>query len=362
MYKNRNFTPIEITGILINGESSVKSISIPSTATNISAGIIRHSLLEKLTVNAPITKNSPYLFASSVDELIIPSTVNNFNADLVTNSIGKINIEDSKTALTTTQFKGMIKEVYLGRNVSGNTFSGIISLEKVSISDNVSSIESSTFSDCTGLNSVIIPNSVTSISSDAFKNCKGINELKFDDGESVLSLSTDAFNGAASKEAYFGRQMDFSKAPYTALETVEFGKYVKSITSGAFKNAIYLRSVTSRNTVPPTTDDTFSNDTYLDGILYVPSSSIADYTAASGWKNFWEIKALDSSVSTIDNDNEITFSVENGTICVNGDADVRIVSMKGTTVYSGRGETRINVAPGIYVVIINNIATKVVVK
>jgi hypothetical protein len=54
--------------------------------------------------------------------------------------------------------------------------------------------------------------------------------------------------------------------------------------------------------------------------------------------------------------------VDGGAICVDGDADVRVVSMSGTTVYSGRGETRINVTPGIYVVVINNTATKVAVK
>jgi hypothetical protein len=55
-------------------------------------------------------------------------------------------------------------------------------------------------------------------------------------------------------------------------------------------------------------------------------------------------------------------SVENGVIRVSGDADVRVVSMNGTIVYSGRGETDINVTPGVYIVIINNTPTKVAVK
>jgi hypothetical protein len=55
-------------------------------------------------------------------------------------------------------------------------------------------------------------------------------------------------------------------------------------------------------------------------------------------------------------------SVDGGAICVDGDADVRIVSMNGTTVYSGRGETRINLTPGVYIVIINDTPTKVAVK
>jgi hypothetical protein len=123
--------------------------------------------------------------------------------------------------------------------------------------------------------------------------------------------------------------------------------------------------VTSRNTVPPTTDDTFHNDTYLDGTLYVPATALETYKAAAGWKNFWTVKAIDgisSGVSEIGDNSNAPFSVENGAICVDGDADVRVVSMSGTTVYSGRGETRINLTPGIYIVIINNTPTKVAVK
>jgi hypothetical protein len=57
VYKNRTFTPIEITGVLIKRDSSVKSLSVPSCATSISSGIIFKSSLEKLIVNTPITTN-----------------------------------------------------------------------------------------------------------------------------------------------------------------------------------------------------------------------------------------------------------------------------------------------------------------
>jgi hypothetical protein len=189
--------------------------------------------------------------------------------------------------------------------------------------------------------------------------------LKFEDGERKLTLGDDAFKDVTLKEIYFGRQMNFANAPVSALETVEFGENVTSIEAGAFKEAKSLLSVISRNTVPPTTDDTFSNETYLDGTLFVPATSIETYKAAAGWKNFWTVKAIDgisSGVSEIGDNSNAPFSVENGAICVDGDTDVRVVSMNGTTVYSGRGETRINLTPGVYIVIINNTHTKVAVK
>jgi hypothetical protein len=41
---------------------------------------------------------------------------------------------------------------------------------------------------------------------------------------------------------------------------------------------------------------------------------------------------------------------------------VRIVTMNGTTIYSGHGETRVDVAPGLYIVITDSTATKLAVK
>jgi hypothetical protein len=100
-------------------------------------------------------------------------------------------------------------------------------------------------------------------------------------------------------------------------------------------------------------------------VLYVPDASIEAYQAAAGWKNFWEIKPLSeySGVEGVVVDEDIeTISVDNGAISVSGDSQVRIVALNGTTVYSGRGEARVNVTPGIYVVIVGNTAHKVAVR
>jgi hypothetical protein len=475
-YREREFTPIEISGVLIKGETPITSLSIPSNISTLTSGCVLDASLAKLTVNTAITNN--ITVRASIDELVIAPSATEFSNDLNSNTIAKLTIEDGETSLTTTQFKGVIKELYLGRNVSENTFAGLTSLEKVSISDKATSIEQSTFSGCSSmselniaeseteltigssafsnvkptkvylgrnissaiftgdtnlsdltigdkvtainnsefngctslselrlpnsvtsigssafndcsahtaltipssvtsigssafngcstLTALTIPNSVTTIGNDAFGGCTGIAELKFEDGERKLTLGDDAFKDVTLKEIYFGRQMNFANAPVSALETVEFGENVTSIETGAFKDAQSLISVTSRNTVPPTTENPFNDDTYLDGTLYVLATAIETYKAAAGWKNFWTVKAIDgisSGVSEIGDNSNALFSVENGVIRVSGDADVRVVSMNGTIIYSGRGETGINVTPGVYIVIINNTPTKVAVK
>jgi hypothetical protein len=273
VYRDRTFKTIEIKGVLIRGVSAVKEISIPRSTTTISSGIIINSSIEKFTVNTSVINNPAYL--TSIDELVISSDVNEFSADLSTDSIGKITIEDGETALTTAQFKcDSLKEVYMGRCVSASTFKGLTSLNTVTISDKVTSIDDTVFSGCKG-----------------------------------------------------------------------------------------IRTVISHNTTPPVASDPFSNETYFDGVLYVPKSSIEAYQAASGWKNFWEVKPL-SELNGIDDivvDDEVV-TVEKGVISVSGDKLVRIVAVSGATVYSGRGEIRVNVAPGIYIVVVGSKAGKVVVR
>jgi hypothetical protein len=203
-YKGRKFSPIEIKGILIkeNGPD-VTSITIPTCITSISNGFVAKSSLNKVTVNTPTIKNKIFI-ASTVDELYIPATVNEVSDNLNSNSIGKITIADSQTALTTTQYKcANTKEVYLGRNVSNTTFKGLDSLESVIVSENVSSIGSSTFA-----------------------NCPHLRNLTLKDGKKTLAANFHAFDSIAPIKVYFGRPMEFDVVPCDSMEIVEFGENI----------------------------------------------------------------------------------------------------------------------------------------
>jgi hypothetical protein len=237
----------------------------------------------------------------------------------------------------------------------------------VTIPNSVTSIGDAAFENCTGLTSVTIPNSVTSIGRHAFYNCANIESVIFEDGESELTLGDDVFGYVEPIKIVYGRQMDFTAVMRWRLETVEFGEYVKSIADGAFSSATSLRSVTACSDVPPTIGEgTFASDTYTEGNLYVKNDAINDYKAADGWKNFYNVSAYDftTGINEVgsDNDGGTQVSVANGAICVGGDVQVRIVAMNGTTLYNGRGNISVNVAPGVYVVITGNTATKVAVK
>jgi hypothetical protein len=389
VYLGRN-----ISGAIFTNDTNLSDLTIGDKVTAINdsefSGCTGLSAVT-LPSNIETLGSSAFNGCTGLTSLLIPGSTTSIGASAFSGCTGiaELNIADSENELTIgddafTDVKPT--KAYLGRDISSAIFTNDVNLSDLTIGDkvtaindgefyrcigipelllpnSVTSIGSSAFSYCTTIAELTIPNSVTSIGASAFSGCMGIEKLKFDDGENELTLGASAFNGVSLPEIYFGRQMNFAEAPVSALETVEFGEAVTSIEAGTFKEATSLVSVTSHNAVPPTTEDPFSDSTYLYGTLYVPETSVDAYKEAAGWKNFFEIVGLEvSGIAEVGHDAAAKVSVDGGAICVDGDADVRIVSTNGATVYSGRGETRINVTPGIYVVVINNSATKVAVK
>jgi hypothetical protein len=361
-YSGRQFTPNEIKSCSIYNSDKIKSINIPSWITTLELGAIFKSKVEKISLAYDITEN--FLCGSTINELVISPSVNCISASLKTNDINKITIEDSYNSLTTETLKCKAKEVYLGRNVSSSTFRKLTSLKSVTISNKVTSIGDDAFEGCAGLAEVTIPNSVTKIGYKAFDGCNGLTSLTFEDGAKSLSLYSSSITSTSLKEAYFGRQMDFSWISSPKLETVEFGKNVTSIASGAFKECTSISTVVSHNVTPPTTTDPFASETYFNGALYVPSESISDYQNAKGWENFWTIKSLDefNGVSEVYTDNNTSFSVSDGVLHVIGDEPVRVVGINGAVVYIGKGDNDINLNKGMYIVVIGDKASKIAVR
>jgi hypothetical protein len=251
-------------------------------------------------------------------------------------------------------------------SIGDHAFDDCHSLTTLDIPNSVTSIGEYAFEYCSSLASVTIGKSVTAIGGFAFYNCAKLTSLIFVDGAEELSIGTIAFAFTSLKDVYLGRQMDFSRISCESLETVEFGENVTSIASGVFVRLnSSIRSVISHNVTPPTTEDTFSKETYLNATLYVPKNSINDYQNAAGWKNFQTIKSLDiynAAVGDVYTDDDTAFSISDGALHVVGDTPMRVVAINGAVVYNGRGNQDIKLSKGMYIVVIGNKASKIVVK
>jgi hypothetical protein len=234
------------------------------------------------------------------------------------------------------------------------------SLTSITFPSSVTSVAAQSFRFC-GLTSLTIPKTLINIGNSAFDGCYDLKSLVIEDSESEL-YHYAAFSGDRPKEAYLGRQMDFSTINCDSLETVEFGENVKSIVSGAFKDGSNIRTVKVYNSIPPETDDTFSSKTYIDGVLYVPDGSEDAYAAAPGWKDFWEIKTMQITTAISDVCDGTQYSVSDGALHIVGDAPVRVVAINGAVVYSGKGDNDINLNKGMYIVVIGDKASKIVVR
>lgn len=110
---------------------------------------------------------------------------------------------------------------------------------KVTLPQNITSIESSAFRSCSGLTSITIPNSVTSINNSAFYDCTGLTSIKVESGNQKYDSRNDC-NAIIEKS---------SNTLIVGCKNTIIPNSVTSIGYNAFYNCTSLTSVTIPNSV-----------------------------------------------------------------------------------------------------------------
>ena len=148
------------------------------------------------------------------------------------------------------------------------------------------------FARCYGLLSIILPESVSAIWAYAFGWCRQLTSI-----ELPPHLSSIGF--AAFYEC-------------TALTSIELPETLLRVDQGAFERCDALTSIISHCGIPPsstTNSCSFSESTYQNATLYVPTGCKADYQAAVNWGNFVNIEEFGEPANlpyaVLSNDNTV---------------------------------------------------------
>lgn len=377
------------------GCSALESIVIPESITEI-GDVMFWACTKLASVSLPnsIKRIGENAFGTceSLTSFVLPESVDSLGLSVFYGCYGLTNVDLGNSIKDLGEYTFYectnLETIVIPRSVTHldeALFSHCTGLKSVSIPNTVTVIGPGVFCRCKSLTSVDIPNSVTELGDGAFvysgietisipgsvtfmddgalQECDSLKVVRFEDSDVAVEFGPSPLLGSTPEEFYFGRQVDCSTIDFSKTKIVAFGEKITSIADSAFVSGTAIRTVKSSNPVPPETNDTFSSETYTDGTLYVPETSIDAYATAPGWKEFKNIKALDTTTSaSVINRQDTTFSVSNGTLHISGDAAVRVMAMNGAVVYSGNGTRDINLNKGLYIVTINNIASKVIIR
>ena len=280
-----------------SGCSVLTGIELPDAVKTIGTYVFQNcTKLASISMGSGVTSIGNYAFAgcSSLASITIPNSVT---------TIGTYAFQNCKA----------LASVSIGNGVTsiGNyAFGGCKALSGITIPDAVTSIASYAFENCTSLASVSIGSGVTSIGNYAFNGCTALKDLRFEDGEGILTLgyktsSQGLFYDCPLESLYLGRNLSCSSnssyGPFhsrTALTSLTIGDKVTSIGNYLFYGCSSLASITIPNSVTTIGTYAFQNCKALASVSIGGGvTSIGNY-AFSGCSSLASI-TIPNSVTTI---------------------------------------------------------------
>lgn len=315
------------------GCSLLTSLTLPTSLTTIgSYGLYGCTALKSITLPDALVNIGERAFEScgALTSVVIPSNVTNIGAFAFKScsSLGTVTIPDNVTNIGMAAFQLCTALVTIKlpagiTSLSDGMFWGCVALKSVTLPEGLTSIGGIAFYNCSWMTSIVIPNSVTSIGASAFENC-------------------------------------------SHMTSATIGKSVANIGSKAFYNCTGLKEFHSYPMTPPSVaTDAFTNSTFTDCKLYVPTGTYAAYRAASVWVNFADVvEESGTGISQTGKDGISVLGYEGGmSIDVPRPSMVAVCNSEGQTVYNGVVEmsTQLVLKKGVYMVAIGKAVFKVLV-
>ena len=239
-------------GVFYQTRSTLQSVSLPETLTNIGDYAFYYSNLTSITIPEGVESIGNYSF--------------NYSNDLVS-----ITLPNTLT------------------NIDSYAFAACDGLTNITIPEQVESIGDCVFNYSSNLTSVILPSTLTSISSSAFNYCSGLESITVEAGNSVYHSAGNCIIETDSKTLIAGCNNS----------TIPTDGSVTSISSYAFRGCSGLASITLPSTLTSIGSYAFSDCSGLTNIS-LPSTliSIGSY-AFSGCNKLTGNLVIPSSVTSI---------------------------------------------------------------
>lgn len=262
------------------------------------------------------------------------------------------------------------------------------------------------FENCISLTEITIPANVVSVGSYVFSGCKSLSKVTIADRNTKLTLGSNGnnplFSDCPLDEVYIGGDIVYPTmnnnnscySPFynnkslrsvvisdlatcinyvefmrcTNLQEVVIGKAVEIIDDNAFWSCSAMKSLTSRNSIPPVCgNDVFVSVDKRKCTLFVPEASIESYKNAPQWKDFFQISSnIPLGINDINGGQFGGFEIETvgGNALRIGGAEGRGVEVYGV---DGRCEWRtgsydgvaVELTPGMYIVRVGGHSVKV---
>lgn len=134
------------------------------------------------------------------------------------------------------------------------------------------------FGNCSGITNINLP--AFNIEKFAFSNCVN---LKSVDLPQIITINENAFDNC------------------NELSTIKLGLYVGAISPTAFNNCDNISKISILNPIPPQFNGNFSNNTYLNGVLNIPSISVEKYSNQKPWSRFLNITESEFNSVVVNN-------------------------------------------------------------